>query len=45
MSLGFEVYVSIPFARFKAIDKTETDIKKVSALINKIVIAFKGLVS
>ncbi len=45
MSLGFEVCVYIPFANFKSIDKTETDITKVSDLINRIVIAFKDLIA
>jgi hypothetical protein len=45
MSLGFEVSVSIPFAKFKSIDKNEADIAKVSDLINKTVIAFKGLIA
>ena len=45
MSLGFNVRASIPFADFKAIDKTETDITKVSELINRILKAFKNLIN
>lgn len=44
MSLGFEVYASIPFSNFRAIDKKESDITKVSDLITRIVNAFKNLI-
>jgi hypothetical protein len=44
MSLGFEVCVYIPFSKFKTIDKTETDIVKVSEYIYKIANSFKDLV-
>jgi hypothetical protein len=44
MSLGYEVCLYIPFADFKALDKTEADIKKVSSFIASIVEAFKNLI-
>lgn len=44
MSLGFEVCVFIPFSKFKTIDKTETDISKVSDFIHKIATSFKELI-
>jgi hypothetical protein len=45
MSLGFEVCISIPFAKFKTIDKTETDIIKVSDFVYKIATSFQNLIS
>lgn len=44
MSLGFEVAVFIPFSKFKAIDKTEIDVGKVSEFIKKIADAYKTLI-
>lgn len=44
MSLGFEVRVYIPYAKFKNIDKTENDIVAVSEFINKITKAFQTLI-
>jgi hypothetical protein len=45
MSLGYEVTLFIPFSKFKALDKNETDITNVSQFIGQIVIAFKDLVT
>jgi hypothetical protein len=45
MSLGFEVCVYIPFSKFKTIDKTETDITKVSDFIYKIANSFQNLIA
>lgn len=45
MSLGFEVSFFIPFSQFKAIDKSDTDVSKVSDIINKIVDGFKNLLN
>ncbi|MCU0423832.1 MAG: hypothetical protein MUC81_13580 [Bacteroidia bacterium] len=44
MSLGFEVSVSIPYSKFKAMDKTEVDIVKVSEFIRKIAMAYQSLI-
>jgi len=44
ISLGYEVCLSIPFADFKALDKTESDIKRVSEFIASIVKVFKNLI-
>jgi hypothetical protein len=44
VSFGFEVSVYIPFTEFKAIDKMDNDVLKVSEFINEIVTAFYGLI-
>jgi hypothetical protein len=45
MSLGFVVTASIPFSRFKAIDKKEADVAKVSSLLWKTALALKDLIN
>jgi hypothetical protein len=44
MSLGFEVAVFIPYSKFKAIDKTESDVVKVSEFIRKIALTYQSLI-
>jgi len=44
MSLGYEVAVFIPFSYFKSLDKSENDIVKVSAFIDKVGAAFETLI-
>lgn len=43
MSIGYEVCMFIPYSEFKRIDKTETDIKKLSDFINDIAESYKKL--
>jgi hypothetical protein len=43
MSIGYEVCMFIPYSEFKHIDKTETDIKKLSDFINDIADSYKKL--
>lgn len=43
-SIGYEIYLWVPYSHFKAIDKRDEDLFKVGGKINSIVRAFKGLV-
>jgi len=43
MSIGYEVCMFIPYSEFRRIDKTETDIKKLSDFINDIAESYKKL--
>ena len=44
ISLGFVVSVSIPYAKFKSLDKRDADIPRVSELLWKTAKALKGLI-
>ncbi len=45
MSLGFKVWLTVPYAMLQFLDKKDADIAKVSQFISNIVRAFKGLIN